>query len=293
MLTQEQIQERKNYIGASDAPIIMGISPWKTPYELWQQKLSLVEDNTDNFAIRRGNDLEPIARKAYINYTGIICEPKFMVHNEIAYMSANLDGLSLDGNIAVEIKCPGKKDHETAKNGEVPEKYYPQLQHQLAVLNHDVIHYFSYYNEDDFILIEVKRNDEYINNLYNKEREFWHCVENFIPPEGAKIAKKDKKEFVERDDVEWNKLAELWISANEELQIASKQLKEAQDKEKLLRLALIEMADNQSCIGGNIQFEQSSRKGLVDYNAIPELKNVDLEKYRKPPTTTYKISVVK
>jgi predicted phage-related endonuclease len=39
--TPEWLEFRKNKIGASDAPIIMETSPWKTPYQLWLEKLSL------------------------------------------------------------------------------------------------------------------------------------------------------------------------------------------------------------------------------------------------------------
>ena len=28
---------------ASDTPVVLGVSPWRTPYQLWQHKLGLVE----------------------------------------------------------------------------------------------------------------------------------------------------------------------------------------------------------------------------------------------------------
>lgn len=36
--TQEWEKFRLQKIGASDAPIIMGVSPWKTPFQLWLEK---------------------------------------------------------------------------------------------------------------------------------------------------------------------------------------------------------------------------------------------------------------
>ncbi len=41
--SNEWLELRKNKIGASDAPIIMKVSPWKTPYRLWEEKLGLTE----------------------------------------------------------------------------------------------------------------------------------------------------------------------------------------------------------------------------------------------------------
>ena len=37
--TSEWLENRKNHIGASDAPVVMGVSPWDTPYKLWENKL--------------------------------------------------------------------------------------------------------------------------------------------------------------------------------------------------------------------------------------------------------------
>jgi len=65
--TPEWLEMRKNYLGASDAPIVMKVSPWSTPFQLWRKKLGLVEDEPENDNIRYGKAMEPIARKAYEN----------------------------------------------------------------------------------------------------------------------------------------------------------------------------------------------------------------------------------
>ena len=38
MLTDAQKLERKNGLGATDCAAIMGLSPYKTPYEVWAIK---------------------------------------------------------------------------------------------------------------------------------------------------------------------------------------------------------------------------------------------------------------
>ena len=52
---------------------------------------------------------------------------------------------------------------------------------------------------------------------------------------------------------------------------------------------LQELANGKSCIGGGIRFARQTRKGNVDYSAIKELEGVNLELYRKPATTYYRI----
>ena len=151
---KEFVQARKNYIGASDAAAIMGVSPWTSIYQLWEDKLGLAPDRPDNYAMKRGRELEPVAREAYTLFTGNVVAPKQVFHAEIRFMMANFDGLSQDLSVAVEIKCPGEKDHGLAKEGLVPEKYLPQLQHQLAVIGLDELDYFSY-KDGDTALIKV------------------------------------------------------------------------------------------------------------------------------------------
>jgi putative phage-type endonuclease len=271
----EFVRSRKNYIGASDAPVIMGVSPWRTPYQLWEDKLDLAPEQEDTFALRRGRELEPVAREAYSVYTGHIVEPKQVFHPEIPYMMANMDGITDDHSIAVEIKCPGEADHQTAKQGIVPEKYRPQLQHQLAVIGINQIHYFSY-RDGDTALVEVERDEGYIKRLLLEEKKFWSCVENLSAPSLT------DRDYAERNDSAWANAASEWT-------LVSKQLEELKLKEKLHRETLIQLAGEHNCIGNKVKLQKILRKGTVDYKAVPELKDVDVEKYRKQPTESWRI----
>lgn len=59
--------DRDKYIGGSDIPIIMGISPFKTRYQLLLEKAGLVENEfTGNRFTQYGDDIEPLIRD-YIN----------------------------------------------------------------------------------------------------------------------------------------------------------------------------------------------------------------------------------
>ena len=61
--------DRDKYIGGSDIPIIMGISPFKTRFDLLLEKAGLKENNfTGNEYTEYGNILEPKIRN-YINFT--------------------------------------------------------------------------------------------------------------------------------------------------------------------------------------------------------------------------------
>lgn len=269
------VQARKNYLGASDAPIVMGVSPWRTPYQLWQDKLGIGGEQPDNYAMRKGREKEECARDAYIHLTGVKVEPKQVFHPKIKFMMANLDGLSSDSKVAVEIKCPGEEDHSKAKRGEVPEKYFPQLQHQLAVSGLDGMHYFSWRN-DDIALVEIEKDADYIKKMCAKEKKFWKHVEDLIPPEY------EERDYHKINNDQWNSVAKEFLEAKRDLSWAK-------EREDMFKKQLIDMAQEKNCRGGGIMLKKIMKKGNIDYGKIPELKDVDLENFRKTPSSYWRI----
>ncbi len=173
---------RRNYIGASDAPAIMGVSPWTTPAQLYRQKVGLdIVEKT--FMMQRGNELEEEARYIFCNEMQLSVYPVRVLHDKIHYMMASMDGLSFDRKIALEIKCPGKKDHEIAASGEIPEKYFPQLQHQMETLDIDEMFYMSY-SKAAYYILKMNRDLQYCKTLVEKEARFYECLKNSIEPDG-------------------------------------------------------------------------------------------------------------
>ena len=124
-------EHRRRYRNASETPAVLGISPWHTPYQLWQMKLGLIEQEVTP-AMRHGSEIEPAARSAYEHQTGRVMQPLVVVDGEY---SASLDGMTLGGERIVEIKCPVKgRDStlwKTVEAGRLPEYYEKQVEHQL------------------------------------------------------------------------------------------------------------------------------------------------------------------
>src|SRR5271170_1345030 len=119
--TPEWLEMRRNKIGASDAPIIMQVSPWKTPYQLWEEKLGIAKQKQISYEMQRGTNLEEIARQEFEKMTGLIIFPQVVQHPNFEWMIASLDGIDLAHENIVEIKCPGINDHQYALDGKIPE----------------------------------------------------------------------------------------------------------------------------------------------------------------------------
>ena len=183
--TAEWHRWRMQGIGASDAPVIMGETPFKTPRTLWSIKTGRVQEDPAGPAARRGRELERFARRAYERETGIQMEPLCLVHQEFEWMRASLDGLSFDGSTLLEIKCPlSLRDRASAQEGRIPSQYHAQLQHQLEVSGAQQAHYWSFHGTDG-ILIEIRPDREYAKRLVEAEAAFWQLVKENRWPELA------------------------------------------------------------------------------------------------------------
>ena len=181
--TPEWHRWRRQGIGASDAPVIMGETPFKTPKTLWSMKTGRLQEDPAGPAAQRGRELERFARRAYERQTGILMEPLCLVHQEFEWMRASLDGLSFDGSTLLEIKCPlSLRDRTSAQEGRIPSQYHAQLQHQLEVSGAERAHYWSF-NGTDGILIEMHPDREYAKRLVEAEAAFWQLVKENRWPE--------------------------------------------------------------------------------------------------------------
>lgn len=274
--TPEWLAMRKTKIGASDAPVIMGLSPWKTPYQLWEEKLGLCPETEKTAAMERGTAMEEQARQEFERMTGLIVFPQVMQHPHYDWMIASLDGIDIEQKNVVEIKCPGKADHETALQGKVPDKYYAQLQHQMEVANVRKLFYFSF-NGIQGKIVEVEQNREYIENLILKELEFFKCMEELRAPPTT------SRDYLEKDDDIWRAASLAWMECHDELQTLKA-------REEELRETLIALSRHSNAVGAGLKLSRVIRKGPIDYQSIPELKDLDLEKYRKPIIESWRIT---
>lgn len=272
--TLEWLEHRKNYVGASDAPIIMGLSPWKTPYQLYEEKISNeVDMSPPSASAERGKMMEPIARSEYEKYTGISVSPAMVYHPEILYMSASLDGISEDKKRAVEIKNVKAEYHDLAKNGKVPEIYYPQLQHQLAILfalyGIGVLDYYSYRNGEG-ALVEVGIDEKYLKKLCKEEGAFWN--NNVLLRNPPELSDGDYVSF--EGDEEWVKMSEKYLRLEESI-------KQLEVNKEIYKQWFVDRSNEKSARGGGIRLRRTRKKGSIDYKAIPEIQQIDTEKYRK------------
>lgn len=277
--SQDWLDWRKTKVGASDAPIIMGVCPFKgTPYKLWQQKLGLIPDNNKTEAMNRGSDLEEMVRVRYNQENDTQMEKAVVQSTFHSWMIASLDGW--DGTNAIEIKV-SPRTYKKLWEGIVPENYFWQLQHQMFVCDLRVITLVAYNPDtDSMVCMPVKRDNDAIGVMLVKELNFYQCMKNGESPD----LMDNDYEYLGKDKY-FDELEALWHEG-EELELRGKNLKESARKK------IIEYAGRPS-YGNVIKLSRYQTKGSVDYLSIPELQGVNLDKYRKEPSVVWQIRRIK
>jgi len=277
--TSEWHQWRRQGLGASDAPVIMGDAGFRTPHMLWSIKTGRMHEEAAGPAARRGRALEHLARQAYEREVGIQMEPLCLVHDDLRWLRASLDGLSFDGSTVLEIKCPlSARDQALAKEGTVPSQYFAQLQHELEVSRAEEAHYWSF-DGSAGSLVRVRPERDYLKRLLDAEAAFWRLVTENVWPEPM------GDELDLSTDPKWRQVALGYREAKLRLETAAAE-------EQKLRAMLEHLATARRTYGCGVELLRSSRKGNVDYGSVPELRGVNLEPYRKPPVAVVKINLL-
>lgn len=275
---------RKSGIGGSDAGIVLGLSPWKSKYDLWAIKTGKKLEDPMNAAMKRGVDLEPEARMAFERMTGIDMKPACYQHDHYSWMRCSLDGISDNETQLLEIKCPGEANHNKALDGHVPDHYVAQMQHCMAVTGAEGCYYFSYRPESvgtEQAMIIVPRDEAYIKDLIEKESAFWAFVSSNTPPET------DFTDYIYVDDEEALDAAQWVRECKERLDEAQQMFEDAKER-------LADYTDDGNAIIGPVRITRVTRAGSIDWRKMAKEHGIAdslVESYRKADTSYLKFTV--
>ena len=251
---------------ASESAAVMGLSPFMTPYQLWLAKTGR-QQTVVTAAMQRGTDLEPLARARYEDQTGLVMQPLVL---EAGAYSASLDGMTLDGDLVLEIKCPFKGSSSAlwrdVSAGKVPEHYVIQIQHQLMVSGADTAHLWVFDGERG-LLHTVERDDGIMVRICAAWDGFQQHLDADTPPSLC------DGDTVQRNDDAWSRAASCFAQAKRQADSAAEALDAA-------RQALVALAQHPREQGAGVSVTRFWKAGNVDYKKVPQLKGVDLDAYQ-------------
>ena len=179
---------RRTGIGGSDAAAALGLSPWRSAYELYLDKLGELEHAEPNPAMLWGKRLEPTILQEYSDATGRRVATPRSTFRSVAfpYMIANLDGLA-EGRV-VEAKNVRTADGwGEAGSDVVPLVYMLQVQHYMLVTALPVADIAVLIGGADFRIYEVPADADLQGMLVAGESEFWQSVTRGEPPQVVSV----------------------------------------------------------------------------------------------------------
>lgn len=184
------LANRRTGIGGSDVAPILGLSPWKTPLDVYLEKRGEGGEQPDNEAMLWGRALEPAIRQEYANRTGrVVHIPDGVVrHPKLSWMIANLDGATSDGRVFEAKTARSGTGWGEPGTDEVPQSYLLQVQHYMAVTGYLVADIAVLIGGSDFRVYEVPADPELHAMLVDAESEFWQRVQDGNPPDPVTLA---------------------------------------------------------------------------------------------------------
>lgn len=202
LLTRDQwLSLRKIGIGGSDAGAILGVNKWKTPFQVYLDKVEPLDedDSTISEAAYWGNELEDLVAKEFEKRTGkkVRRNNKVLQSVDYPWMIANLDREIVGENAILECKTANAYLAKEWEGDEIPGSYIVQVQHYLAVKGAEKAYIAVLIGGQRFIWKEIPRDETLINILINEESRFWNRhVKELVPPalDGSSAAEKFIKE---------------------------------------------------------------------------------------------------
>ncbi len=257
--------DRRNFIGGSDARIIMGDDE-AALLRLWREKRGEVEpeDLSGNLIVQLGNVTEELNRRWYEANTGEVVTDiqRHVRQPALRWMGATLDGRVESSGAVFEAKfmLPWSFSEEAAA-----EKHMAQLQHNMWVVAARGAVLSVITGGGKWVEIKTHADPLYQHLIVTAERKFWRCVENGEPPTLFGVEPpKPRIEAVRIVDMSssnaWGEFAAIFSRTQ------SAHLDHEQAKAKLKSLV---PNDAQQAIGHGVRAKRS-KSGAISFDLLNE-----------------------
>src|SRR6476620_5852674 len=177
----EQSDLRRNYIGGSDANVILSGDSDKV-FDLWREKRGdkSADDLSDKLPVALGSWTEAFNRQWYERLTGRRVERcgeivRCQLHE---WRRCALDGFVEEAGAVWEAKHTSA----FARPEEVLDRFMPQLQHNMAVVGAARAILSVIFGNHKYEIFEVESDWLYQRELLDAEEGFWGCVCNGRAP---------------------------------------------------------------------------------------------------------------
>lgn len=184
-LNPEQVARRLLGIGSSDSAAAIGLNPYYTSVELWQEKRGELPPFIGNEATKWGKLLEPAVRQEFAEQTGRVVRlpPDTLVHPKHSWLVCHPDGVTDDGRLYEGKTARYPDGWGDPGTDQVPEHYIIQCQHGMMVTGLLVCDLAVLIGGQDFRLYHIPADVGLQAAMLDALTEFWtHVTKGTRPP---------------------------------------------------------------------------------------------------------------
>lgn len=181
---EEWLKVRKLGLGGSDMSAVLGVNQWRSPLDVWLDKTNDTIEEKESEPMYWGTILEDIVAQEFAKRTGWkVRNNNYTLQSEKwPYLLANIDREIAGQDAGLECKTANAFKADEWQGDNVPDAYYIQCQHYMAVTGKSSWWIACLVGGNTFYYKEIKRNEEIIQAIIDTGAEFWHLVETKTMP---------------------------------------------------------------------------------------------------------------
>jgi putative phage-type endonuclease len=291
--TKHKEIQRTQGIGGSDVAALLGMSPYKTPVELWAEKVGHPSSiQREGLHLRFGQHLEPFIAKEFENQTDLVTQEhsNALLHPEHTFMYAHIDRFVVheawqpavvDGIVVADelLECKtasvyNKDEWGPSGTDQVPRAYLLQCIWYMAITGCTKAHIAALIGNSDFRVYQIPRDKKLEQLVLDHAKRFWfdHVLEGVAPkPRSTSDVK-----LLHPCEV-----ADQSVEATPELFETVKQLKQLQDDSKALEEKTDALKTQIMHAMGNAQELSLAGKLLATWKSSKPVMRLDTNSLKK------------
>ena len=168
--------DRSKFLGASDIPAVLGLSPFKSALDVFLEKTGRLVQGPPSIPMRAGNYLEPLVLSLFTERTGIAIKgyQANLTLPAHPFLAATVDSLAEDDSAVVEAKTTGSGEGwGEEETDQVPEHILVQCVQQMAVADLPMVWIPVLIGRTDFRIYRIERDRELEKIVIERGVKFW------------------------------------------------------------------------------------------------------------------------